>query len=142
MTEPDQRPVTWKDLRSGMACHLLKVGWTVDEVNARLGHAPHSSEIDRYINYLALDRRKPKKKLREHTMAALQADLRAVRRREKLLAARLRRYEAERTELQHEVSRAAADISTLQKTVTAVLNGRATTPPGEIIRTKTASRCP
>ncbi len=34
---PHGDPLRWKDLRSGMACHLLRAGWTRDEVNARLG---------------------------------------------------------------------------------------------------------
>ena len=136
-TQPDQRSVTWKDFRSGMACHLLKVGWTVDEVNARLGHAPHSSEIDRYINYLALDRERPKRKVREHTMALLEGDLRAVRRREKLMADRLRRYEAERRDLRREVTRAAGDISRLQQTVAALSDRRSSSSePVETIKAR------
>lgn len=64
--EPNGDRVTWKDLRSGMACDLLSKGWTRDEVNARLGHKPSSGEIDRYLNFLALDRRRPKQKLAEY----------------------------------------------------------------------------
>lgn len=64
--EPTGDRVTWKDLRSGMACDLLSKGWTRDEVNARLGHAPSSSEIDKYINFLAIDQRKPKRKVTEY----------------------------------------------------------------------------
>ena len=63
---PNGEPVRWKDLRSGMACHLLRSGWSRDEVNARLGHRPSSDTLDAYINYLALDRHRPKKKL--HTV--------------------------------------------------------------------------
>jgi len=62
-TMPLQEPVRWKDLRSGMACHLLKGGWTRDEVNARLGHTPSSDTLDAYINFLALDRNGPKRRL-------------------------------------------------------------------------------
>lgn len=61
--EPVGDRVTWKDLRSGMACDLLSKGWTRDEVNARLGHKPSSDEIDKYINFLAIDRRGPKQKV-------------------------------------------------------------------------------
>lgn len=52
-----------KDLRSGMACHLLRHGWTRDEVNARLGHTPHSDALDAYINLMALDRNQAKMRL-------------------------------------------------------------------------------
>lgn len=62
-TMPHDQSVRWKDLRSGMACHLLKNGWTRDEVNARLGHTPSSSTLDAYINFLALDRNGPKQRL-------------------------------------------------------------------------------
>lgn len=64
--EPTGNRVTWKDLRSGMACDLLNKGWTRDEVNARLGHAPSSDEIDKYINFLAIDQRKPKRKVADY----------------------------------------------------------------------------
>ncbi|MFN3167777.1 MAG: hypothetical protein ACE37H_12010 [Phycisphaeraceae bacterium] len=64
--EPTGDRVTWKDLRSGMACDLLSKGWTRDEVNARLGHAPSSDEIDKYINFLAIDQRRPKRKVGEY----------------------------------------------------------------------------
>lgn len=64
VTMPHGDPVRWKDLRSGMACHLLKNGWSRDEVNARLGHTPRSGALDAYINYLALDRQESKHRLR------------------------------------------------------------------------------
>jgi hypothetical protein len=62
-TQPDGHPVRWKDLRSGMASHLLRCGWSRDEVNARLGHTPHSAALDAYINFLALDRNAPKRRM-------------------------------------------------------------------------------
>jgi hypothetical protein len=55
--------VRWKDLRSGMACHLLRNGWTSDEVNARLGHAPNSAALNCYINFMALSRDDPKHRM-------------------------------------------------------------------------------
>jgi len=60
---PDNAPVRWKDLRSGMACHLLKKGWSREEVDARLGHTPNSKALNAYLSYLAIDRKKPKKRL-------------------------------------------------------------------------------
>lgn len=66
LCEPKSQRVTWKDLRSGMACDLLGKGWNRDEVNARLGHKPSSDEIDKYINFLAIDRRGSKQKLIQH----------------------------------------------------------------------------
>lgn len=67
--------ITWKDFRSSMACHLLKNGWTTDEVNARLGHKPSSRMIDKYINYLALDRKIPKKKVYEGNLKRVELEL-------------------------------------------------------------------
>ncbi|MCC6678802.1 MAG: hypothetical protein IT436_16845 [Phycisphaerales bacterium] len=64
-SEPLRERIRWKDLRSGMACHLLRCGWTRDEVNARLGHTPRSSALDAYINFLALDRDAPKQRMRD-----------------------------------------------------------------------------
>ena len=74
-SQPEGRKVCWKDLRSGMACDLLKKGWSRDEVNARLGHKPSSRMIDRYINFLALDRNKPKKKVYEGNLKKIEEDL-------------------------------------------------------------------
>jgi hypothetical protein len=62
-TMPDAQPVRWKDLRSGMACHLLSHGWNREQVNARLGHTPSSDTLDAYINFLALDRAEPKRRM-------------------------------------------------------------------------------
>ena len=73
---PGDHIPTWKDLRSGMACHLLKEGWSREEINSRLGHVPSSAELDKYINFLALDRHKPKQKLRENSLLKTQQELR------------------------------------------------------------------
>lgn len=86
---PKGQPVTWKDLRSSMACDLLAKGWNTDEVNARLGHRPSSREIDRYVTFLAIDKQQPKKKILDHNLAKLQAELEESREREKLQARRI-----------------------------------------------------
>ena len=86
---PGGEKVTWKDLRSSMACDLLKKEWTRDEVNARLGHKPSSRIIDRYINYIALDRKKPKKKVYESNMRKMEEDLKETKEVGKLQAQRL-----------------------------------------------------
>ena len=80
---PNGENVTWKDLRSGMACDLLKKGYTTDEVNARLGHKPSSDEIDKYVNFLAIDRHTPKKKVHQFEMEKLNEELGELKRREK-----------------------------------------------------------
>ncbi len=87
---PGGERVTWKDLRSSMSCDLLKKEWTRDEVNARLGHKPSSRIIDRYINYLALDRKKPKKKIYESNMRRIEEKLEKSEEFNKLQAQRFR----------------------------------------------------
>lgn len=94
---------TWKDLRSGMACHLLKKGWTTDEVNSRLGHKPSSRELDKYINYLALDRHKPKKKLYDNQLQKILEELEIRKGNEKLLNIRVKNIEKEFAELRKDM---------------------------------------
>ena len=81
---PAGQKVTLKDLRSSMACDLLSKGWSRDEVNARLGHTPSSREIDKYINYLAIDRSRPKKKIYDNTITKLTGEVEEFKEREKL----------------------------------------------------------
>jgi hypothetical protein len=83
---PGGEKVTWKDLRSSMACDLLKKGWTLDEVNKRLGHKPSSDEIDKYVNFLALDGHKSKKKIFENSLAKLQQEIDLRKTRERMQA--------------------------------------------------------
>ena len=86
--EPNSEKVSWKDLRSSMACDLLLKDWTIDEINARLGHKPSSVEVDKYVNYLAIGRHKPKKKVVDHSILQLKDELKETKDREKLLAKR------------------------------------------------------
>lgn len=82
--KPRGETPTFKDLRSSMACHLLRRGWSTDEVNARLGHKPASQELNKYINFLSLNRHVPKKKLNDNQLQALLQEIEAVKGREKL----------------------------------------------------------
>lgn len=82
--KPQGQSPTWKDLRSSMACYLLKEGWTTDEINARLGHKPSSRELDKYVNLFAIGRHKPKKKLYETDYNKMKAEIEEIRNREKL----------------------------------------------------------
>ncbi|MBR9702906.1 hypothetical protein GOV10_02635, partial [Candidatus Woesearchaeota archaeon] len=86
---PRAEKLQWKDLRSGMACDLLKKGWTRDEVNARLGHKPSSDEIDRYINFLAIDRGRPKQKVQQFKIKELEEKFEESQSREKLQGKRV-----------------------------------------------------
>ena len=119
---PTNDSVSWKDLRSGMACHLLKSGWTTDEVNFRLGHTASSREIDVYVSYLAIDRRKPKKKIYDGNLQRIEHHLEEARQREKLLNARMRRQGDENDTLKIELNKTRGDLSDLQKKVKTILS--------------------
>jgi len=88
---PNKEKVTWKDLRSSMACDLLNKKWTRDEVNSRLGHAPSSAEIDKYLNFFALDRHVVKKKVQEFQLGEMKEQIDTLRENEKILSRRLER---------------------------------------------------
>lgn len=87
--------VTWKDFRSSMACYLLKEGWTTDEINARLGHKASSREIDKYVNFLAINKERPKNKLRENELIELRKEVSEFAAKEKLYQNRINRIEQE-----------------------------------------------
>ena len=97
--EPNGEKVTYKDLRSSMACDLLSKGWTSDEVNARLGHAPSSRQIDRYWNYLRLDSPKSKKKFDNNSLEDVQAQLKESQRLSKLQSSRMENQNKELQDL-------------------------------------------
>jgi hypothetical protein len=105
---PKGQRVTWKDMRSSMACYLLKEGWTTDEVKARLGHKPSSKAIDRYVNYLAIGRHKQKVKLYKSNLHKIESELEESKNRETLLNRRLER-------LREEQSSAAEKIAKLEE---------------------------
>jgi len=84
LTIPLRDEVKIKDFRSSMACDLLKKGWHTDEVNARLGHKPSSSEIDKYVNFLAIDRHKPKQKVENYKLKELQTMMEEERHQHKI----------------------------------------------------------
>lgn len=111
-THPAGLKPTWKDLRSGMACDLLKKSWTTDEVNARLGHKPSSTEIDKYVNFLAIDRESPKRKVQQYEIEKLSFELEEMKRNEKLNA---RRREQEAEELKKELEAQALRFKELEK---------------------------
>jgi len=114
---PNNDPVRWKDLRSGMACHLLKKGWSREEVDARLGHTPQSKALNAYINYLALARQKPKKRMFDSSLEKVQNELEEAKRREKLSGERLRRVQEENELLRNEFVGTRRSISELQAAI-------------------------
>lgn len=87
--EPHNEKPSWKDLRSGMACHLFEQGWHVEDINLRLGHSPQSKWLDSYINYLAVNRKRAKKAHYNNNLKDIKDDLEESRLREKFLANKL-----------------------------------------------------
>ncbi len=114
---PNGEPVRWKDLRSGMACHLLRSGWTREEVDARLGHTPQSQALNAYINYLAIDREKPKKRLFDSSLEEIQNELEEAKGREKLSAERVRRQGEEAERIKSELEQTRRDMQAMRKLV-------------------------
>lgn len=114
---PSGQKVTLKALRSSMACDLLNKGWTTDEVNYRLGHRPSSREIDKYVTWLALDQRRPKKRVFDSSLAQVQSELESAKRRERLDGERFVRQAEENTRLRAELERTRADLASLRVTV-------------------------
>jgi hypothetical protein len=89
--EPHQESPSWKDLRSGMACHLFQQGWHVEDINLRLGHSPQSKWLDSYINYLAVNRKRAKKIHFNNNLEDVRGELEESKAREKALANRVER---------------------------------------------------
>lgn len=86
---PKGQSVTWKDLRSSMACDLLLKEWTLEEINSRLGHRPSSREIDKYVTFLAIGKHKPKQKIHDNNISMLKFELDESKDREKLHTRRI-----------------------------------------------------
>lgn len=87
--EPHKEKPSWKDLRSGMACHLFEQGWHVEDINLRLGHSPQSKWLDSYINYLAINRKRAKKTHYNNNLEDIKHELEEAKLREKFLANKL-----------------------------------------------------
>lgn len=109
---PNNEKPTWKDLRSSMACDLLKKGWTTDEVNARLGHKPSSDEINKYVNFLAIDKSTPKKKIHQFEMSKIQEEFKEERDKQKL---KEQRFSSEIEELKLQLNSMNQVFSKLKK---------------------------
>ena len=96
---PKGQIVTWKDYRSSMACHLLKSGWTTDEIKARLGHKPSSRVLDKYCSYIALGKHTAKKKLFDNILLNVQGELEEAKERERLMSKRQEKLQTQIKEI-------------------------------------------
>lgn len=94
-TKPKGLKPTWKDLRSGMACYLLSTGWHTDEINGRLGHSPSSQELDKYVNFLALNKHDAKKRVFDNDVVKLKEDVEAFKNNLKLKDMRVEQLDQE-----------------------------------------------
>ena len=96
VTEPDNKPVTFKDYRSSMAVDGLSVrGMSLDEVKARLGHNPSSNVCDCYVNYLGLDREKPKAKVDAVKNASLMNEIEKLKEANRVKQSQVQKLEAQ-----------------------------------------------
>ncbi len=125
---PNGERVRWKDLRSGMACHLLSKGWQPHEVNLRLGHTPNSDTLNAYVNFLAIDRHIPKRKLYESDLEVLQERLDEAKQHERLARGRIHAQldessalRLENDQLRAELDETQAKVGTLTETVEKLL---------------------
>jgi hypothetical protein len=120
--KPKGKRPTWKDLRSGMTCDLLKKGWSSDELNARLGHSPSSTEIDKYINFLAIDKQKPKIKVYQSNLAKLELDIEHFKEREKLKELKIESSKKEIEKLKTGISKAHEGLEKSQNGISQMIS--------------------
>lgn len=92
--------VTWKDLRSSMACILVDKGLSSDEVNIRLGHKLSSRMIDKYYNEKSKNKTVTKKKVNDINLKELEEELRKQKEINQLQSNRFERLNSKVNELQ------------------------------------------
>lgn len=116
---PGGEHVCFKDLRSSCACNLLKKGWSVDEINSRLGHTVNSHVIRRYLTYLSLDKRKPQAKVYQGNLRKLETDLEKQKELNKLQLLRFENLKKDqenmREELKAELLEMLKDVKKLEE---------------------------
>lgn len=89
--EPTGNPPSWTHMRKGMACNLHLKGWSVEDINLRLGHSPTSRWFDSYVNYLAVNRKRVIKSHYIGNLEEVKNELEESKQREKLSNQRLER---------------------------------------------------
>ena len=91
--EPNGEKPTWKDLRSGMACNLMMKGWHAEDINLRLGHSPLSRQLDVYINYLSVNKKKAIKDFHSNNLNDIKEKFEEMKIRDKAKDQRLEEFE-------------------------------------------------
>ena len=111
------KKATLKDLRSGMACHLLSIGWHIDEINARLGHKPSSQEINKYVVFLAINKRRDdsKKRIFDGNVQKLNQELQESKLREKGIKEELQSMREEQEKKLEQVTEMMEAMKKIQK---------------------------
>lgn len=87
-----------KVFRSSMACNMLLNDYTTDEIKSRLGHKPSSRVLDKYVSYLALNKKKIKEKINHNNVNELRREIVLLKQRDKIQDERFDRL-TERLEL-------------------------------------------
>jgi len=118
---PTGHPPTWKDLRSGMACHLFKAGWHSDDINLRLGHTISSRQLDSYVSYLAVNRQNPKHKLQLNREKELQVRLVDAQQISQATTARMRRLEEDNEFMKDSIIETKTDVGVLKSILQTLL---------------------
>jgi len=113
--EPNGEKLTWKDLRSGMACNLLLKGWHAEDINLRLGHSPLSRQLDVYINYLAVNKKKAVKDFHSNNLNDVKEKLEEFKIKEKSQAMRIISTEEDLREVKEMLRRVMEEGSTALK---------------------------
>lgn len=117
LTKPDSLKPTIKDLRSSMCCNLLNKDWSSDEIKSRLGHKPSSTIIDKYVNYLAKNKVKSRKKVKIFEIEKLREEIKENQNQMKRM-----RKEIEETKEQNDLMlNAIKDLNKLDKKVNPVM---------------------
>lgn len=83
-TLPNKEKPRLRVLRKSMVCYLINQGWQHPDLNARLGHKPSSTEIDKYLTYFAIDRKKPKEKLFNNNLEQVSSEVEEIKLQNKL----------------------------------------------------------
>lgn len=88
--KPTGKTPSWKDMRSSMTCELMRnESYSEEQLKDRLGHTPGSQIIAKYANYLALNRKTPKKRFSEYKLSEIEEELKQSKLREKLQVERI-----------------------------------------------------
>ncbi|MCB9361896.1 site-specific integrase [Candidatus Woesearchaeota archaeon] len=124
VAQPEKKAIKLHTFRKSCATHLLKKGYSIDFVKARLGHKPSSTVIDRYVSYLGLDEEQQVGKIQkvdykellnayQETMDKLQAISENSKLEQKKLTEKISSMELQNKELKGQLDRVQMNVELL-----------------------------